>query len=36
MPIEVGKVYRCIICANKGKVLEARGGTLVCWGVLMK
>jgi len=36
MPIEVGKVYRCNICGNKVKVLEAGGGTLVCCGVPMK
>jgi superoxide reductase len=36
MAIEVGQVYRCKICGNKVKVLEAGGGVLVCCGVSMK
>lgn len=29
---EVGKVYKCEICGNEVKVLEAGAGTLVCCG----
>lgn len=29
---EVGEVYRCEICGNVVKVLEAGGGELVCCG----
>jgi desulfoferrodoxin-like iron-binding protein len=36
MAIEVGQVYRCKVCGNKVKVLEAGGGVLVCCGVPMK
>ena len=36
MSVEVGQVYRCNICGNKVKVLEAGGGVLVCCGVPMK
>ncbi len=36
MSVEVGQVYRCNICGNQVKVLEAGGGVLVCCGVPMK
>ena len=36
MATEVGQVYRCNICGNKVKVVEAGGGVLVCCGVPMK
>ena len=36
MAIAVGQEFRCKICGNKVKVLEAGGGTLVCCGVPMK
>jgi superoxide reductase len=36
MAIEVGQVYRCKICGNQVKVVEAGGGVLVCCGVPMK
>ena len=36
MPIAVGQTYKCNICGNKVKVLEAGGGALVCCGVPMK
>lgn len=32
---EVGEVYKCEICGNKVKVLEAGAGTLVCCGESM-
>ena len=35
MLIEEVKVYRCNICGNKVKVLEAGGGTLVCCEIPM-
>jgi len=28
----VGEVYRCEICGNVVRVIEAGGGTLVCCG----
>ena len=31
-----GEKYRCNVCGNKVKVLEAGGGVLVCCGVSMK
>jgi desulfoferrodoxin-like iron-binding protein len=36
MATEVGQVYRCNICGNKVKVVEAGGGVLVCCGVPMQ
>jgi superoxide reductase len=36
MATEAGQVYRCKICGNKVKVLEAGGGALVCCGIPMK
>jgi desulfoferrodoxin-like iron-binding protein len=36
MPTEVGQVYRCNVCGNKVKVLEAGGGVLVCGGGPLK
>lgn len=36
MATEMGQVYRCKICGNKVKVVEAGGGVLVCCGVAMK
>jgi superoxide reductase len=36
MATEVEQVYRCNICGNKVKVVEAGGGVLVCCGVPMK
>ena len=32
---EVGEVYKCTICGNVVKVLEAGGGVLVCCGEIM-
>jgi len=32
----VGEVYRCNICGNVVKVLEAGAGTLVCCGQPME
>lgn len=29
---EVGETYRCNVCGNVVKVVEAGGGTLVCCG----
>jgi len=29
---EVGETYRCNVCGNVVKVIEAGGGTLVCCG----
>ena len=31
-----GEVYLCNKCGNKVKVIEAGGGTLVCWGKEME
>jgi desulfoferrodoxin-like iron-binding protein len=36
MGTEVGQVFRCNICGNQVKVVEAGGGVLVCCGVPMK
>jgi len=36
MPTTTGQVYKCKVCGNKVKVVEAGGGTLVCCGVPMK
>ena len=36
MATAMGQEYRCNICGNKVKVMEAGGGTLVCCGVPMK
>ena len=36
MATAVGQEYRCKVCGNKVKVVEAGGGVLVCCGIPMK
>ena len=36
MATSVGQEYRCKVCGNKVKVVEAGGGVLVCCGIPMK
>ena len=36
MATSVGQQYRCKVCGNKVKVVEAGGGVLVCCGIPMK
>ena len=36
MATSVGQGYRCKVCGNKVKVVEAGGGVLVCCGIPMQ